>query len=113
MEWGRLRRPGPSRVLPPRATQASLRDWRRLNPLHAGMHKKPTSASLCGRLAWGLHRLPHTATFVDLLYGFSGSINTFTHAGKPDAKALSSAGRISSGLSTNSPYPPSASTILS
>src|SRR5438132_593459 len=51
VEWGRFRRPGPSQVLPPRATQPSplhsaplppLRDLRCLNPLHTGIHKKPT-----------------------------------------------------------------------
>lgn len=45
----------------------------------------------------------YTATFVDLPYGLFGSSSTLTHAGKPDANALSSAGRISSGRSTSSP----------
>src|SRR5713226_3533658 len=46
-------------------------------------------------------------------YSASGSQITLIHAGTPEAKARSSAGRIWSGRSTISPYPPSASTTLS
>src|SRR5712692_9396253 len=46
-------------------------------------------------------------------YSASGSQITLIHAGRPEAKARSSAGRIWSGRSTISPYPPSASTTLS
>src|SRR5438034_2730452 len=46
-------------------------------------------------------------------YSASGSQITLMHAGSPDLNARSSAGRISDGRSTNSPYPPSASTTLS
>ena len=43
----------------------------------------------------------------------AGSVCTFTIAGAPDDMARSRAGLMSSGFSTDSPYPPSASAILS
>src|SRR5579859_5480227 len=46
-------------------------------------------------------------------YSALGSQITLTQAGTPALKARSSAGRMSWGRSTNSPWPPSASTTLS
>jgi hypothetical protein len=46
-------------------------------------------------------------------YATVGSVSTLTTAGRPLAKARSSAGRSSTGADTSSPWPPNARTISS
>src|SRR5205814_5927281 len=57
---------------------------------------------------WGLH-----ISTDDRGYSAFGSQITLMQDGRPDANARSSAGLMPSGLSTSSPWPPSASTNLS
>src|SRR5260221_10239396 len=47
-----------------------------------------------------------TAAWVERLYTTFGLVSTFTQAGRPEAKARSMAGRMSSGRFTSPPYPP-------
>src|SRR5581483_2906222 len=68
----------------------------------------PPLVGFYDRLGWCAHIRTD-----DRGYSAAGSQITLRHAGRPLRNARSSAGRMSPGRSTISPYPPSASTTLS
>jgi len=65
------------------------------------------------KLSQLMHEPQYPANPMSVVACASGSVHTLTNAGLPLLNARSIAPRIPSGFSTNSPYPPSASTILS